>query len=239
MTKKISRKDMEVAIKHACRDSAYEFVRWDDQDRGMESRFICSCPHHGDWRVSARMFLREGTRCRRCAYALRRERFRLTEHEAEQRVHSQIKDTEWSFNGWVSGYRNKDSKMLMACKTHGSWEPSFHNFTRQDTGCPGCAKSGYDPNKPAYLYALVSADGGAIKVGISNNFKVRLYGLRHATPFRFEVAGVVALPGWVARNLEKDIHNRYEAAGFSGFGGATEWLKFDNNILTEFRLMEL
>lgn len=235
MTKKTSRERMERDILDLCKGSIYSFERWDDTDHGMESRFQCRCQLHGVWRVSAKEFIKGGTRCRECAYIGRRNRFQLGKEECELRVKSCIANPLWSFIGWKSGHKNKDSKIIMQCANHGVWTPTFHNFTHQETGCPGCAKSGFKPWEDSVLYALVSDDGGMIKIGISNNFKVRLPGLKHATPFRFSVVEVVPMPGDAARCLEKGIHSRYESAGLTGFGGATEWLVFNQKILHEVR----
>jgi len=38
-------------------------------------------------------------------------------------------------------------------------------------------------------------------------------------------------------NLERMFHKKYESAGFSGFDGATEWLKFSPELLEEFRCL--
>lgn len=235
MTKKISRKDMESSILNLCQGGMYTFERWDDIDRGMESRFLCRCRIHGVWRVSAKEFIKGGTRCRSCAYVNRRENFKLSQEECERRIKTRLVSNLWSFEGWSAGYKNKDSKIVMRCSAHGVWCPTFHNFTRQDTGCPGCSKPGFKPGEDSVLYALVSDDGAMVKIGISNNFKVRLPGLKHATPFCFSVVEVVSLPGDVARLVEKDLHSRYKSAGLSGFGGATEWLVFNQNILHELR----
>jgi hypothetical protein len=75
---------------------------------------------------------------------------------------------------------------------------SGHSFVqsgkkrRAGQGCPGCAKSGFNPTLPALLYVLLRADLEAIKIGITNaesDNRLRLFResgweVRHS--FRFE-----------------------------------------------------
>lgn len=70
----------------------------------------------------------------------------------------------------VSGtYTNAFGKLDCHCTVCGcDWPANPHNLDR--TGCPSCALTGYDPNKPGYLYYLRVSDDTDIywKIGITN-----------------------------------------------------------------------
>ena len=63
-----------------------------------------------------------------------------------------------------------------------------------------------------------------LKIGISNKPAQRLMQLRRATPFKFEVLSILEMDGYLAHDLELEVHSNNESAGLSGFDGFTEWL---------------
>ena len=54
------------------------------------------------------------------------------------------------------------------CPQGHEWIASVGSRTGLDAGCPTCAKSGFDPIKPGYLYYLEHELWGLLQVGISN-----------------------------------------------------------------------
>lgn len=70
----------------------------------------------------------------------------------------------------VSGtYTNAFGKIDCECLVCNClWSANPHNLDR--TGCPSCALTGYDPNKPGYLYYLRVSDSNNTfwKIGITN-----------------------------------------------------------------------
>lgn len=107
------------------------------------------------------------------------------------------------------------------------------------TGCPRCAKYGYQLDKTGYLYALRSECGRYVKIGISNNPSQRHRQLELATPFNFNLVEQVHGDGVKIAGLEKSFHEKYESAGFTGFSGATEWLVFSDELLSELRSLSI
>ncbi len=76
------------------------------------------------------------------------------------------------------------------------------------------------------------------KVGISNKYENRISILKKSTPFKFSLIELYSnISGDLIFNLERMFHSKYESAGFKGFDGATEWLKFSPELLEEFRLL--
>ena len=72
--------------------------------------------------------------------------------------------------------KNCDDRVVVGCRQHGEFKVSPSNHLK-GKGCPSCAKSGFDPLKPAYIYLLIGEtpdQGEVVKVGISNVPKQRL-----------------------------------------------------------------
>ncbi|MNR19483.1 hypothetical protein D3C85_1362770 [compost metagenome] len=73
-----------------------------------------------------------------------------------------------------------------------------------------------------------------LKVGITNNPKIRFMALRSDTPFVFSVVGFLKMAGHEVAKKEKTIHEKYMSAQLSGFNGCTEWLRYDDEIVSIF-----
>ena len=72
--------------------------------------------------------------------------------------------------------KNCEDRLVVGCRQHGEFKISPSNHLK-GKGCPSCAKTGFDPLKPAYLYLLIGhteSHGEVVKVGISNVPKQRL-----------------------------------------------------------------
>jgi hypothetical protein len=59
------------------------------------------------------------------------------------------------------------------CDIHGEFLQAARVHKR-GSGCPDCARKGFNPNKPAFLYLLVT-DSNFVGFGISGKVKDRLY----------------------------------------------------------------
>lgn len=105
-------------------------------------------------------------------------------------------------------------------------------------GCPQCAEYGYNPGKPGTLYAIRSDCGQYVKIGITNNFKRRFRKLKRVTPFDVSVIERIECDGQTARQFEKMFHDKFESAGFTGFDGATEWLRWSTELQYWLRLLK-
>lgn len=82
---------------------------------------------------------------------------------------------------------------------------------------------------------MKSECGAYIKIGITGSKVRRMRKLREVTPFKFTQVFSYKCRGEDARKIEKRLHQSFERAGFKGFCGATEWLKFDPAILDVLR----
>lgn len=101
----------------------------------------------------------------------------------------------YSFVGWVDGYRKTHDKATIKCVEHGTWDVSLVSFLYAGSRCPGCARTGFDPTKPAHLYVLKVTGQltDFVGYGISNSVKERL-----ATHYRN-----LAISGFTPTSLNK------------------------------------
>lgn len=118
------------------------------------------------------------------------------------------------------------SKSSLKCTKDGcghEWVATLHN-TFNGSGCPKCAKHGFNPGKPAsiYLYRILNKGVEYLGFGITNNMQARD---RNHTK-TFEVAGASAemlferaVPGAVARAAESRLKKELDcvSSGLKGF----------------------
>lgn len=212
--------------------TGYMFVRWlgGGYTTTNKSKAVMRCDHGHEWAASVSNLINVRSGCPKCSGT-----YVYSAKEREDQLNAR---TNLHFVRWVDGYKDSESKALMACDEGHEWCASVNNMINNGSGCPACAKTGYDPTKPGAIYALLHENGCHIKVGISNVYKQRLSQLRNATPFRFEVIHMhQSEDGHVIAALEKTFHQNFEKSGFTGFDGATEWLKFNPDILTIMRIL--
>lgn len=118
-------------------------------------------------------------------------------------------------------------KMKWKCVNGHKYLMTVYNRTGPNKrGCPACAKSGYDPNEPSYLYLLHHCLWGMLKIGITNNPKRRIT-LHQSRGWKIlEVMG--PMDGQLARdreqsilhalkNLGADLGNKNIAGRFDGY----------------------
>lgn len=207
-----------------------EFASWDGDYKDSKSKANVKCSMDGyKWSASVNELVNRGKGCPQCA-----GRRIWTPDECVNQIN---KRENLYFVSWVSGvYKNRKSKATVRCSVDGfEWSASVGNLLYRESGCPKCAKSGYDKSKTGALYALRSECGKYVKVGISNNPSRRHRQLELATPFKFNLVEQVSGDGDKIAELEKYFHDKYESAGFTGFGGATEWLVCSDELLSELR----
>lgn len=125
------------------------------------------------------------------------------------------------------------SYFVTTCDTHGERIVSLTSAL-SGRGCPGCAVSGFNQGSNGFLYCLKSEDGAFLKIGISNKPGARFAALKKKTPFEFSVIGQKEMPGFMAMQKERELHARFMNAGFKGFDGATEWFRYDDEIVSIF-----
>ncbi|MGZ8887961.1 MAG: hypothetical protein ACXW1D_00215 [Halobacteriota archaeon] len=117
------------------------------------------------------------------------------------------------------------TRITLRCEElHKEWTTTIHRLLNTGTGCPSCAKSGFDRNKPAYLYVFKAASDylNFCGYGVTNNFTQRF--ATHKTTFK--KAGIVLsevqkylLSGESAWEIEQQIRKIFKvgAVALDGF----------------------
>lgn len=206
-----------------------EFVCWVGSYRNASSKAKVRCAIDGfEWSATVHHIVNTGSGCPQCAGNRR--------WTAEERIEQINKLENIEFVSWVDGYKNTYSKVNLKCTIDGfEWVASVNDIVNGGTGCAKCANHGYDKSKTGTLYALRSECGQHVKVGISNEPRLRYKILERKTPFSFIVFEQASGDGTKIASLEKYFHNKYERAGLAGFDGCTEWLICTPELLEELR----
>lgn len=203
--------------------------------RSVDGRAAVECPEHGSFFRRIADLKSRAYKCPLCSYEGIRLKNRMSEAEARSRWEKSCASKNITFLGFDGEYSSADTtKALVECQQHGVWKAGYSSFVLMGTGCASCNRQGFKSLDVAYLYALSS--GCHVKIGVTNNPRVRISRLKTQTPFPFELVELIKFnTGINAMTAERYFHDKYESSGFSGFDGATEWLKFDSRILEEMR----
>jgi hypothetical protein len=70
--------------------------------------------------------------------------------------------------------RATQKKRKWICALGHQWTASIAGRTKENSGCPSCAKPGFDPNRQAWLYFLENTDLAMWQIGITNHPDQRL-----------------------------------------------------------------
>lgn len=117
-----------------------------------------------EWKTSTASVI-AGSGCSKCSNLAK-----LTEDEAIERIKGRsLKMVEYS--GLVGKVR---SKFKCTICNH-IWDSTFNNIVK-GRGCPVCAKTGFNPTKPAWMYRLLldTPSGTCYGFGITNDIKGRM-----------------------------------------------------------------
>ncbi len=183
-----------------------------------------TCRDHGDFELYASDFLR-GYGCQFCSG----KKYNTGSFiERAKKIHGD------SYDYTKTRFVRMDKKITVTCRDHGDFVQEANSHAK-GSGCPSCAGYGYKRTEPAYLYCLKSNDGAFLKVGITADIKTRMVKLANATPFEFTLDHKIFTEGGMAHDKEMEIHSRFMSAGLSGFDGCTEWLRYDDDIVSIFQ----
>ena len=193
------------------------------------SHVVITCREHGDFLQAPTHHL-DGKKCIKCS---KNEAAKLITKTFDTffMQASEVHGDKYEYRS--SGYVNGTEKCTIKCRIHGDFMQEARSHLR-GYGCPSCAKPGFDPTLAAVIYCLKSADSAIVKVGISNYFDRRIIELKCQTPFSFSLVGLRKMAGHEAARMEKMIHGEFMSAKMSGFKGCTEWLRYDEKIISYF-----
>lgn len=213
--------------------SGHSFICWGSMGySGSSSICISSCVEHGQWEARYCSLIHSSNGCPGCKRETTRRNRTVSEGSLIRKISPFLKGLE--FAGWSGEYRGRQTGLRLICHSHGEWNPEVSTLVNQGSGCPGCAEGGgFKRSMPGYIYALTSMCGRHLKIGVTNKLANRIKQLRRSTPFDFSVSGFAMLAdGTTAARLERECHATYVKSGFSGFGGATEWMKVTPDLMS-------
>ena len=138
-------------------------------------------------------------------------------------------------------------KVKWKCEVEHIWLATVGNRTaKEPSGCPTCAASGFDPNKPSWLYFITDESRDLLQIGITGEPEVRVE--RHKK-MGWEIISLRGpIDGYAARKLEvailKSLKKRKAifalSAGHKKFSGHTEsWTKQSLNVSSLEELLTL
>jgi hypothetical protein len=151
-------------------------------------------------------------------------------------------------HGWDPTTVTKGSKQIKKwkCEQDHVWTAVIHQRTGLDrTGCPSCASSGFDPNKPGFLYFVDHFDLHMFQIGITNFPDNRLNDHKRAGWEVIELRG--PMDGQLTRQLETNCLHALEKrgailghkAGIEKFDGYSEaWTKASLNVSSIKQIMD-
>lgn len=158
--------------------------------------------------------------------------YRMSDKELTRRMQVISSGRDVEFLRLLDCETNRDRKAVFRCGIHGEYYGSIRSFIFNGAGCGGCAHGGFDDTANGSLYALKSECGAYLKIGIANIASKRLASLRAKTPFKFDEVVSFSGHGSLIRQLEGQTHRSFMSAGLSGFCGATEWMRYDPEIIS-------
>jgi hypothetical protein len=133
-----------------------------------QSKVKIICPEHGLFEQRPVNHVR-GIGCSKCSDAIAGEKRRLTTEEFIE-LAKLVHGDKYDYSKVV--YTTFQDKVEIICPEHGAfWQSAVNHVKGNQSGCPGCAVSGFDQTKPGTLYYLaVTTDDDEIlyKIGITN-----------------------------------------------------------------------
>lgn len=206
---------------------------------GSNKRMIWKCKQGHSWKASINHRAERNQGCPTCSNRVLHTGFNdiATTHPELAR-----EALNWDPREFMAGYSAR--KLLWKCSFAHTWAatPASRTNTHHQSGCPSCAKAGFDPNRDGWLYFLSHPDWEMYQIGITNSPKNRL---ETHTRLGWEILEVRGpMKGDLARQWESDILRMLKNSGANlgntkiagKFTGYTEsWLKqsFPVNSLKE------
>ncbi len=130
---------------------------------GTRSKIHITCKTHGIFtqRVSEHL---SGHGCPGCSKQISAQKHRKPFSDFENKA-NEIHNFKYTYK--ENTYTAIKDKVVITCPIHDDFKQAAYSHL-QGVGCPLCATSGFDEQKPAILYYLKVNGGQAYKIGITN-----------------------------------------------------------------------
>lgn len=210
--------------------SHVEFLRFQNTYCNQQSKIVIRCNDHGESVKSVTDVINKSSYCRKCGFNATSSKRRNNIDHVSAMMQSKCESNNYSFKGFVDGYKNNRSFIILECSEHGGWITRYADFMKSRHGCPNCRNHGYKSSTDGYVYLLRSHCGEYMKIGITNNPQIRIKELKWFTPFDFNLIELIKMDAQSAIVIEKGLHSMFESANMKGFNGATEWFLWDGTV---------
>ena len=180
---------------------------------GIENKITVLCPLHGKFRIKANSHI-QGHGCQMCRNETVKAKLKIPQNSIIKRFKARHGN---KYDYSEVEYVDMHTKVKILCDIHGIFEqiPRAHLANQ---GCPSCAKTGFDNNKPAILYYLkiITEEGKELyKIGITNrtvNERFRLTDLAKIEIIKQEEFTI----GTDAQDKEREILKKYKKYKYTG-----------------------
>jgi hypothetical protein len=222
---------------------AKEACGWDPKtvSSGSSSKkYLWKCPQGHTWKSVVANRIRENSGCPYC-----KNKTLLSGYNDLKTKNPRIAT---EADGWDPSnvLVGSGKKLKWKCGEGHTWTATVISRTSEHaTGCPTCAKYGFDPNSDGYLYFLEHNEWDMYQIGITNNAKVRLKKHQQRGWVCIDIRG--PMDGLLARQWEQailkmlknkgaDLTNNEVAGKFDGYSESWSKSKFIARSIRE--LME-
>lgn len=219
---------------------AIESEGWDPQavtyGSGVKKKWVCKLGHR--WEASPNLRT-QGSNCPYCSHKFLLSGFNdlaTTNPELISEVDG------WDPSQVIGAF---GQKLAWKCPAGHKWKATINGRSR-GRGCPSCAKSGFDPNQPGFLYLLDHQSWVMLQIGITNFPENRLSQHKKIGWEVLEIRGPMdghLTQQWetaILRMLKSkgaDLSNRKIAGKFDGYSEA--WSKTIFEVKSIKELMRL
>ena len=203
---------------------------------GSSKSLAWKCIHGHEWKAIVNSRTRE--RSADCPYCTNRKV--LVGFNDLKTTHPDIAR---EADGWDPSSVTKgiDKPKRWKCEHGHKWSTGVNVRTR-GSGCPSCAKTGFDPNAPGYLYLIHHPEWDMYQIGITNDLDTRMKAHGQlgwiAMQFRGPMDGLLAKEWETSilkflRSKGADLANSEIAGKFDGYSEAWTKKSYETNSIVE------
>lgn len=190
-----------------------KYLYQDTKYTGIENKIIIICPVHGKFEIRAQNHM-QGHGCQMCRNDTVISKLRTKEKDVLLRF-IEVHNNKYDYS--KVQHIDMTTPVTILCKEHGEFKqiPVAHISGQ---GCPSCAKTGFDNNKPAILYYLkITTDKGKVlyKIGITNRTVNERFSLTDLKKIEI-IKQKLYENGQDAYNWEQKILKKYKKYKYKG-----------------------
>ena len=158
-----SEEEWDTELQAMCDKMGYNYLGREKKEYTTFVNLYCPLHKH-TWCANSKHFL-NGIGCNRCGEEITTRKNKTITTESAIGVFKAKHGDRYDYS--LVEYINWEDKLTIICPVHGVTYQRYCDHLKSKHGCPSCAKFGFKPDEPAYLYILSSKY--KCKVGITNN----------------------------------------------------------------------